>query len=184
MGVLNALKAKQNLLSICLVLLLQDLYENILRNGNHQNGSILSGAPANSIAGAAAGCTTLILIYTLEIAHTRLTADIGRADVRQFRGIFHFLTTIYNKDGIRGVYRGLPAFLHGMVVHRSLYFGGFDTLKEILSGEAAEHGLAPWKRWVVAQAVTASAGLMSYPLDSGYSSKADDDAIWPGTTNV
>jgi solute carrier family 25 (adenine nucleotide translocator) protein 4/5/6/31 len=143
------------------VLLLQDLYKNILRNGNHQNGSILSGAPANFIAGAAAGCTTLILIYTLEIAHTRLSADIGRTDVRQFRGICHFLTTIYNKDGIRGVYRGLPASLHGMVVHRSLYFGGFDTLKEILSGEAAEPELAPWKRWVVAQAVTTSAGLMS-----------------------
>ena len=143
------------------VLLLQDLYKNILRNGNHQNGSILSGAPANFIAGAAAGCTTLILIYTLEIAHTRLTADIGRTDVRQFRGICHFLTTIYNKDGIRGAYRGLPASLHGMVVHRSLYFGGFDTLKDILSGEAAEPELAPWKRWVVAQAVTTSAGLMS-----------------------
>jgi solute carrier family 25 (adenine nucleotide translocator) protein 4/5/6/31 len=75
------------------VLLLQDLYKNILRNGNHQNGSILSGAPANFIAGAAAGCTTPILIYTLEIARTRLTADIGRTDVRQFRGICHFLTT-------------------------------------------------------------------------------------------
>ncbi|KAL9376574.1 hypothetical protein Peur_030694 [Populus x canadensis] len=99
------------------VLLLQDLYKNILRNENHQNGSILSGAPANFIAGAAAGCTTLILIYTLEIAHTRLTADIGRTD-------------------------------------------------EILSGEAAEPELAPWKRSVVAQAVTTSAGLMSYPLDT------------------
>jgi solute carrier family 25 (adenine nucleotide translocator) protein 4/5/6/31 len=53
-----------------------------------------------------------------------------------------------------------------MVVHRSLYFGGFDTLEEILSGEAAEPELAPWKRWVVAQAVTTSAGLMSYPLDT------------------
>ncbi|KAJ6361653.1 hypothetical protein OIU78_002143 [Salix suchowensis] len=144
----------------------KDLYKNILHDENHPNGPFLSSTLANFTAGAAAGCTTLILIYPLDIAHTRLAADIGRTDVRQFRGIFHFLTTIHNKDGIRGVYRGLPASLQGMVVHRSLYFGGFDTMKEILSGEAAKPELPLWKRWVVAQIVTTSAGLMSYPLDT------------------
>ncbi|EEF45766.1 probable ADP,ATP carrier protein At5g56450 [Ricinus communis] len=151
--------------SVALNFSLKDLYRNILRNGNHQDGNYLSGASANFIAGAAAGCTTLVLIYPLDIAHTRLAADIGRTDVRQFRGIYHFLSTICQKDGIRGIYRGLPASLHGMVVHRGLYFGGFDTMKEILS-ENAKPELALWKRWVVAQAVTTSAGLLSYPLDT------------------
>ncbi|GLT97257.1 hypothetical protein SLE2022_148300 [Rubroshorea leprosula] len=144
---------------------LKDLYRNILRSGNSQNGRMFSGASANFIAGAAAGCTSLILIYPLDIAHTRLAADIGRTEVRQFRGIYHFLTTILNKDGIRGIYRGLPASLQGMVVHRGLYFGGFDTIKEILSKESNSE-LALWKRGVVAQAVTTSAGLLSYPLDT------------------
>ncbi|KAF2287032.1 hypothetical protein GH714_037071 [Hevea brasiliensis] len=151
--------------SVALNFSLKDLYRNILRNGNHQDGHFLSGASANFIAGAAAGCTTLILIYPLDIAHTRLAADIGRTDVRQFRGIYHFLTTICKKEGIPGIYRGLPASLHGMVVHRGLYFGGFDTMKEILSNDAKPE-LALWKRWVVAQAVTTSAGLLSYPLDT------------------
>ncbi|OAY54114.1 probable ADP,ATP carrier protein At5g56450 [Manihot esculenta] len=151
--------------SVALNFSLKDLYRNILRNGNHQDGHFLSGASANFIAGAAAGCTTLILIYPLDIAHTRLAADIGRTDVRQFRGIYHFLTTICKKDGITGIYRGLPASLQGMVVHRGLYFGGFDTMKEILS-EDPKPELALWKRWVVAQAVTTSAGLFSYPLDT------------------
>ncbi|KAJ4833795.1 hypothetical protein Tsubulata_014714 [Turnera subulata] len=151
--------------SVALNFSLKDLYRNILRNGNYQHSHFLSGASANFAAGAAAGCTTLILIYPLDIAHTRLAADIGKTGVRQFHGIFHFLTTIYNKDGIRGVYRGLPASLQGMVVHRGLYFGGFDTMKEILSEEAKSE-LPLWKRWVVAQAVTTSAGLLSYPLDT------------------
>ncbi|GAV85666.1 Mito_carr domain-containing protein [Cephalotus follicularis] len=144
---------------------LKDLYRNILRNDNSQDGTFVSGASANFIAGAAAGCTTLILIYPLDIAHTRLAADIGRTEVRQFRGVYHFLTTIFKKDGIPGVYKGLPASLQGMVVHRGLYFGGFDTMKEILS-EESKPDLALWKRWVVAQAVTTSAGLLSYPLDT------------------
>lgn len=143
----------------------QDLYRNMLRSGHFQDGHFLSGASANFIAGAAAGSTTLILIYPLDIAHTRLAADVGRTEVRQFRGIYHFLTTIREKDGIRGIYRGLPASLHGMVVHRGLYFGGFDTIKEMMSEESKPE-VPLWKRWVVAQAVTTSAGLLSYPLDT------------------
>ncbi|MBA0806893.1 hypothetical protein Gohar_022735, partial [Gossypium harknessii] len=150
---------------LTLHLFMQDLYRNILRNGCFQDGHVFSGASANFIAGAAAGCTTLIIIYPLDIAHTRLAADIGRTDVRQFRGIYHFLSTMYKKDGIWGIYSGLPASLHGMTVHRGLYFGGFDTMKEILS-EKSRNELALWKRWVVAQAVTTSAGLLSYPLDT------------------
>ncbi|KDP34086.1 hypothetical protein JCGZ_07657 [Jatropha curcas] len=151
--------------SVALNFSLKDLYRNMLRNGNHQDGHFLSGASANFIAGAAAGCTTLILIYPLDIAHTRLAADVGKTDVRQFRGIYHFLSTICKKDGIRGIYRGLPASFHGMIVHRGLYFGGFDTIKEMMS-EDAKPELPLWKRWVVAQAVTTSAGLLSYPLDT------------------
>lgn len=151
--------------SVALNFSLKDLYRNMLRSGNSGRGHFLSGASANFIAGSAAGCTTLILIYPLDIAHTRLAADIGKSDVRQFRGIYHFLTTIRKKDGIRGVYRGLPASLHGMVIHRGVYFGGFDTIKEMLSEESKPE-LALWKRWVVAQAVTTSAGLLSYPLDT------------------
>ncbi|KAM7256469.1 hypothetical protein ACFE04_012210 [Oxalis oulophora] len=151
--------------SVALNFSLKDLYRNILRNGNSQYSSYFSGTPANFIAGAGAGCTTLILIYPLDIAHTRLAADIGRTEARQFKGISHFLTTIYKKDGIRGVYRGLPASLQGMIVHRGLYFGGFDTVKEKLSDESKIE-IVLWKRWLVAQGVTTSAGLISYPLDT------------------
>lgn len=128
--------------------------------------AFLSGASANFIAGAGAGCTTLIVVYPLDIAHTRLAADIGRTDRRQFHGIHHFLATIFKKDGIRGIYRGLPASLHGMVVHRGLYFGGFDTLKEKLSEASSDGNVALWKSWMVAQGVTSSAGMVSYPLDT------------------
>lgn len=142
----------------------QDLYKNILRS-NSQEGDLLSGPSANFIAGSAAGCTTLIIIYPLDIAHTRLAADLGRTETRQFRGICHFLRTIHERDGIPGIYRGLSASLQGMVVHRGLYFGGFDTIKDTMSRDS-KSDIALWKRWVAAQAVTTSAGLLSYPLDT------------------
>ncbi|KAF5753921.1 putative mitochondrial carrier domain protein [Helianthus annuus] len=152
--------------SVALNFSLKDLYKSILRNRNDaQHSTFMSGPSANFIAGAAAGCTTLVLIYPLDIAHTRLAADLGKTDSRQFQGIRHFLATIWARDGIRGVYKGLPASLQGMVVHRGLYFGGFDTMKEKMSKNTPSE-VALWKRWIVAQAVTTSAGLLSYPLDT------------------
>jgi solute carrier family 25 (mitochondrial adenine nucleotide translocator), member 4/5/6/31 len=49
-----------------------------------------------------------------------------------------------------------------MVVHRGLYFGGFDTIKDTVIPEESPL----WQRWVAAQVVTSSAGLVSYPLDT------------------
>jgi solute carrier family 25 (adenine nucleotide translocator) protein 4/5/6/31 len=50
-----------------------------------------------------------------------------------------------------------------MVVHRSVYFGGFDTAKDLL---AKNTYVSFWRRWLIAQAVTTMAGLVSYPLDT------------------
>lgn len=145
------------------MLLVQDLYKALLKGGETSlNGRFVPVAATNFIAGAAAGCTTLVIIYPLDIAHTRLAADVGRTESRQFRGICHFLRTIYAKDGFRGIYQGLPASVHGMIVHRGLYFGGFDTAKDFLMSEES----ALWKRWMAAQTVTTMAGLVSYPLDT------------------
>ncbi|XP_021773358.1 probable ADP,ATP carrier protein At5g56450 [Chenopodium quinoa] len=149
--------------SVALNFSLKDLYRDVLKNDN-EGPPIMTGAAANFFAGAAAGCTTLMIVYPLDIAHTRLAADIGKADARQFRGIYHFLSTIYRVEGIRGLYRGLPASFHGMVIHRGLYFGGFDTVKDVLAKDAVE--LALWKRWLAAQVVTTSAGFISYPFDT------------------
>ncbi|KAL9263603.1 putative ADP,ATP carrier protein [Drosera capensis] len=150
--------------SVALNFSLKDLYRDILRNSD-DGPPVMSGTAANFFAGAAAGCTTLVIVYPLDIAHTRLATDIGRDGTRQFRGVWHFLSTICKKEGVGGVYRGLPASFHGMIVHRSIYFGGFDTIKEILTKESNLE-LALWKRWLAAQAVTTSAGLISYPLDT------------------
>jgi solute carrier family 25 (adenine nucleotide translocator) protein 4/5/6/31 len=141
----------------------KDFYRLLLTSGKPYEVGTLSRAPANFLAGAMAGCTSLVFVYPLDIAHTRLAADIGCGKARQFHGLLHFLQTIYHKDGLRGVYRGFPASVQGMVVHRSVYFGGFDTAKDLFSKDTY---LSFWRRWVIAQGVTTSAGLISYPLDT------------------
>ncbi|CAA7397270.1 unnamed protein product [Spirodela intermedia] len=156
--------------SVALNFSFKDLYRTMLRSTapvwSQDDSSLISGAASNFAAGAAAGCTTLIIIYPLDIAHTRLAADVGTANSRQFRGIYHFLCTIHEKEGIRGIYRGLPASLQGMIVHRGLYFGGFDTAKELLAPPGSPPEAPLWQRWAAAQVVTSAAGMISYPLDT------------------
>lgn len=144
----------------------QDLYRNLLTAGKEYEAGSLARAPTNFLAGAAAGCTALLVVYPLDIAHTRLATDLGKGQARQFRGMAHFLRTVYRKEGIRGVYRGFPASFHGMLVHRSIYFGGFDTAKEYVVAKGSQQHLPFWKTWVLAQSATCSAGLVSYPLDT------------------
>lgn len=141
----------------------KDLYRTLLASGQRSDDMLIT-AGKNFLAGAAAGCTALIVVYPLDIAHTRLAADMGRSEARQFKGLLHFMNTIYQRGGMKGLYKGLPASLQGMVVHRSVYFGGFDTAKDIMSNKS--QNLPFWKRWLAAQAATTSAGLLSYPFDT------------------
>lgn len=149
--------------SVALNFACKDFYRTIL-SGGHKSNDVFTAARYNFLAGALAGCTALGVVYPLDIAHTRLAADTGRTEVRQFKGLAHFLKTIYKKDGVRGLYRGLPASMQGMIVHRSVYFGGFDTAKDVMASESGD--LPFWIRWIIAQVVTTSAGLISYPLDT------------------
>ena len=116
----------------------------------------------NFSAGAAAGATSLLFTYPLDIAHTRLATDIGTK--RQFTGIRSFIGTIYKQEGVRGLYRGFHASVQGIIVHRSVYFGGFDTAKQLFLED--ERNSVFWKRWLLAQGSTTSAGLIAYPFDT------------------
>ncbi|CAI5481690.1 unnamed protein product [Closterium sp. Yama58-4] len=107
-------------------------------------------AAGNFLAGAAAGATSLLVTYPLDVAHTRLATDIGTR--RQFAGMRSVIVSLWRAEGIRGLYRGFPASVHGIIVHRSLYFGGFDSAKQLL---LKGHGAA-----------TTTASIVSYPFDT------------------
>merc|ERR1712151_342585 len=118
----------------------------------------------NLASGGAAGATSLMVVYPLDFARTRLAADVGKTGAeRQFTGLVDCLTKVYKSDGYKGLYQGLGVSVLGIIAYRACYFGGYDTAKRVLFSKGKTSILF---KFLVAQAVTALSGLVSYPLDT------------------
>jgi solute carrier family 25 (adenine nucleotide translocator) protein 4/5/6/31 len=118
----------------------------------------------NLASGGAAGATSLLFVYPLDFARTRLGADVGKGDARQFTGLADCVSKIYKKDGVKGLYGGFGVSVVGIIVYRAAFFGGYDTAKSVFLKNPKS---APfWQNWMVAQVVTTIAGVVSYPFDT------------------
>jgi len=118
----------------------------------------------NLASGGAAGATSLMVVYPLDFARTRLAADVGKgAAERQFQGLTDCLSKIYKSDGLKGLYQGFGVSVLGIIAYRACYFGGYDTLKRVLFTDGKTSILF---KFLVAQIVTGVSGLFSYPLDT------------------
>jgi len=121
----------------------------------------------NLASGGAAGATSLLFVYSLDYARTRLANDAksakGGGD-RQFNGLVDVYKKTLASDGIAGLYRGFMPSVLGIVVYRGLYFGMYDSLKPVvLTGNLEGNFLASF---LLGWTVTTGAGIASYPLDT------------------
>ncbi|KAH8945391.1 hypothetical protein BDL97_12G038200 [Sphagnum fallax] len=119
----------------------------------------------NLTSGGLAGATSLLFVYHLDYARTRLAADaMSPTGERQYNGLLDVYKKTLQTDGIRGLYRGFGISCTGIVVYRGLYFGLYDSLKPlVLKGELQQNFLANFTLgWVV----TTTAGFASYPFDT------------------
>ncbi len=117
--------------------------------------------------GQAAGATSLLFVYSLDYARTRLANDAKSAKKggeRQFNGLVDVYKKTLASDGVVGLYRGFGPSVLGIVVYRGLYFGMYDSIKPVLlTGTLEGNFLASF---LLGWAVTTGAGIASYPLDT------------------
>ncbi len=118
----------------------------------------------NLASGGAAGGTSLLFVYPLDFARTRLGADVGTGDKRKYTGLVDCLKKTVASDGVAGLYRGFGVSLGGIIVYRAAFFGGFDTAKGALFEDPKKAPI--WASWMVAQVVTTISGIISYPFDT------------------
>lgn len=121
----------------------------------------------NLASGGAAGATSLLFVYSLDYARTRLANDAksaGKGGERQFNGLVDVYRKTLASDGIAGLYRGFMPSVTGIIVYRGLYFGMYDSIKPVvLVGPLEGNFLASF---LLGWTVTTGAGIASYPLDT------------------
>jgi len=119
----------------------------------------------NIASGGAAGTMSLLFVYSLDYARTRLANDCKGGvcnTARQYNGLVDVYVKTLKSDGIQGLYRGFAISAVGIFIYRGLYFGLYDTIKPIVLGADAGVGISFILGWVV----TVTAGLISYPIDT------------------
>ncbi|KAI9116687.1 hypothetical protein K1719_012345 [Acacia pycnantha] len=122
----------------------------------------------NLASGGAAGASSLLFVYSLDYARTRLANDSKAAKKgggeRQFNGLVDVYRKTLKSDGIAGLYRGFNISCIGIIVYRGLYFGMYDSLKPVLlTGKLQDSFFASFGLgWLI----TNGAGLASYPIDT------------------
>ena len=118
---------------------------------------------ANMASGGLAGASSLVFVYSLDYARTRLANDTKsskKGGERQFNGLLDVYVKTLKSDGPIGLYRGFMVSCAGIVIYRGFYFGLYDSLKVLLPVDNF------FANFALGWAVTIVSGLLSYPLDT------------------
>lgn len=128
-----------------------------------KDASNIKKAATNIASGGCAGSLSLLFVYSLDYARTRLANDNKSKDgTRQYNGLVDVYRQTLKSDGIQGLYRGFAISCVGIFIYRGLYFGLYDTLKPIFLGPDANF----FATFLLGWGVTVFSGLCSYPIDT------------------
>jgi len=141
----------------------------------------------NMFSGGMAGAGSLLIVYPLDYARTRLASDVGSGK-QQFNGLVDCISKTVKSGGVGALYNGIGVSIIGIIPYRGAYFGLFDTLS----------GYNPWQKdsnplfrasskFACAQVSAIAAGYASYPFDTVrrrlqmQSEKPKEEWVYQGT---
>jgi solute carrier family 25 (adenine nucleotide translocator) protein 4/5/6/31 len=143
----------------------------------------------NLAAGGAAGAGSLMIVYPLDYARTRLASDVGSGKA-QFNGLLDCLKKTAASGGIGSLYNGIGVSIVGIIPYRGVYFGMFDTLSGYNPFQTDENPfIRAGSKFVCAQTSAISAGYVSYPFDTVrrrlqmQSEKPKEEWVYKGTAD-
>merc|ERR1719223_1950455 len=143
----------------------------------------------NMAAGGLAGAGSLMIVYPLDYARTRLASDVGGGKA-QFNGLLDCIKKTVASGGVASLYNGIGVSVVGIIPYRGVYFGLFDTLSGYNPYQKSENGLMrAGSKFICAQFSAITAGYASYPFDTVrrrlqmQSEKPESEWVYKGTAD-
>ena len=118
--------------------------------------------------GSAAGMTSTLLTYPLDLVRSRLmmmSAGAGAGSAQQYKGIIDCFAKTYRGEGIRGLYGGLGPTMMGIIPYAGVSFAAFDTMKVFMPKDEHNNVATSYKLLCGAFAGFLSQSA-SYPIDT------------------
>jgi solute carrier family 25 (adenine nucleotide translocator) protein 4/5/6/31 len=143
----------------------------------------------NMASGGLAGAGSLMIVYPLDYARTRLASDVGSGKA-QFNGLADCLKKTVATGGIGSLYNGIGVSIIGIIPYRGVYFGLFDTLSGYNPYQKSDSNLLrASSKFACAQSSAIAAGYASYPFDTVrrrlqmQSEKPESEWVYKGTAD-
>ena len=138
-----------------------DIYKKLLAPDN--GISLL----ANFTAGALAGATSVVFTYPLDVARARLAVQLSSSELRQYRGLYDALKSMYVKEGgVPALYRGAGPTMLGILPYAGFNFFTYDTLKWYYINKWSNNETIPTHiRLVFGSCAGVIGQTIVYPLD-------------------
>lgn len=86
----------------------------------------------NLIAGAVSGLSVSIIFAPLDVVKTRMIVQRRpkHLDASHFKGVVGTMVEMYNKEGIKSLYRGLGTTMIGYIPNWAIYFASYQIFRE------------------------------------------------------
>jgi solute carrier family 25 (adenine nucleotide translocator) protein 4/5/6/31 len=143
----------------------------------------------NMASGGLAGAGSLMIVYPLDYARTRLASDVGSGKA-QFNGLLDCLKKTVAAGGVGSLYNGIGVSIVGIIPYRGVYFGLFDTLSGYNPFQKDENNIKrAGSKFACAQSSAIAAGYASYPFDTVrrrlqmQSEKPESEWVYKGTAD-
>jgi len=154
-----------------------------------KNSEFMKFFMINVASGGLAGAGSLMIVYPLDYARTRLASDVGGGK-QQFNGLLDCLKKTVANGGVKSVYNGIGVSVMGIIPYRGAYFGLFDTLSGYNPYQKSEDNLSrAGSKFACAQTSAIMAGYASYPFDTVrrrlqmQSEKPESEWVYKGTAD-
>lgn len=116
--------------------------------------------PASSIAGAAAGISSTLCTYPLELLKTRLTVQRG-----VYKNLLDAFVKIVQEEGPAELYRGLTPSLIGVVPYAATNYFAYDTLRKAYKKIFKKDEIGNIATLLIGSAAGAISSTATFPLE-------------------
>lgn len=116
------------------------------------------------IAGVTGGVASTLLLHPLDLIKIRFAVNDGRTPAPQYHGLRNAVTTIFQQEGLRGLYKGVTPNVWGSGSAWGFYFLFYSSIKTWIQGGNTKTPLGPTMHMVAAAEAGVLTLIMTNPV--------------------